>query len=151
MSVLGINSESFDVTLGDTLEYIGIIVAGFAKNAVDFMDHQRAIDYIGDRKYEIEQKIRALPAGVPSGPAIRKIIYDVLGIWLNVRKDTKLVFQAGSRLSKYYKISEPGDLVPPGGTPGKDFKIESPSGIIYTKVDVYLHYKTVAPHDGYRF
>ena len=151
MSILGIDSESFDVRLGDTIDQIGLIVSGHAKEPASFMDHQRAIDYISDRKWEIEQKIKALPAGIPSGPAIRRIIHDVLGIWLNVRKDSKLTFYKGDRLSKYYIITEPGDLIPTGGVPGKDFEIESPSGIIYTKVDMWLHYKSVAPHDRFRF
>ena len=150
MSVLGFDSDGFDVRLGDTIKYLNLIVSGHSKGS-SFEDHQRAIDYIGAKKDTLTAAIKALPAGVPSGPALRKVIWDVLGIWLSVKKDIKLVFREGQNLTKYYIITEPGSAVPTGGQPSQDFEIESRDGLIYTHVGISITYNTTAPYDEYRF
>lgn len=151
MSILDINPNDYEVRLGDTLHYINLIISGHSRSGDSFENHQRAIDYIQGKKEEITNAINALPAGIPSGPVIRKIIWDVLGIWLSVRTDGRLHFQQGSRLAKYYRICAPGDLIPPGGSPDRDFEIESKDGIVYTHVSVSLTYGSTAPYDGYKF
>lgn len=150
MSILGINSNDYEVHLDDTIDYINLIVSGHSKNN-SFEDHQRAIDYIQTKKSEVDAAIRNLPAGIPSGPALRKILWEVLGIWVNVRRDGKLHFQKGHKLSKYYVVYEPGCFVPTGGSTSQDFEIESKDGIIYTHVGISIHYNSTAPHDGYKF
>lgn len=151
MSILGINSNNYELTLGDTLEYVDLIVSGHSSRGSSFEDHQRAIDYIDCKKDLLREAIKALPPGIPKGPTLRRIIWDVLGIWLSVRTDGKLIFQKGSKLAKYYKIYEPGDMVPTGGSWNSNFEIKSDDGLIYTHVSISLKYKQVAPHDGYKF
>lgn len=150
MSVLGFDSDNFDVRLGSTVKYINLIVSGHSEGS-SFEDHQRAIDYIGHKKDELDKAIRNLPVGVPSGPALRKIIWNVLGIWLSVKKDIKLTFREGQKLSKFYIITEPASAVPTGGIPNQDFEIKSKDGIVYNHVGISIHYNSTAPYDGYKF
>ena len=150
MSVLGFDSDNFDVRLGGTVKYINLMVSGHSKGS-SFEDHQRAIDYIGHKKDLLMEAIRNMPAGVPSGPALRKLIWEVLGIWLSVKKDIKLTFREGQNLAKYYIITEPSGSVPTGGEPSQDFEIESRDGIVYTHVGISIHYNSTAPYDEYKF
>ena len=151
MSVLGFDPDSFDVRLGSTVKYINLTVSGHGENRASFEDHQRAIDYISGRKDMLMEAIKALPAGVPSGPMLRKIIWDVLGIWLSVKKDIKLHFREGQNLTKYYVITEPTSSVPTGGQPSQDFEIKSRDGIIYTHVGISITFNSTAPYNEYKF
>lgn len=150
MSVLGFDPDSFDVRLGSTVKCINLIVSGHSEGS-SFEDHQRAIDYISGRKDMLMKAIKALPAGVPSGPALRKIIWEVLGIWLSVKKDIKLVYREGQNLAKYYIITEPASSVPTGGQPSQDFEIKSRDGIIYTHVGISITFNLTAPYNEYKF
>lgn len=151
MSILGINPNDFEVKLGDTCSYISLSVFGHPQDPnASFMDHQKALDYIEDKKVELTKALNNLPAGIPKGPTIRKVIWEVLGIWVRVRNEGKLVFAKGKNLVKYYKIFAPSNATYSGDM-SKDFEIIGRDGMVYTSVMLSIHYTATAPYDGYRF
>lgn len=144
MSILNVTPENLNLSLKD------IAVPDVWVGVAYGVDYDPSI--VTTLRRQLTHAIGDLTSPIPSGPQIRRIIHDVLGIWVSVRKCNRLVFEKGNQLIKYYDIYAPKDLYPDGLPPQSEFNIKSSKhGVGITSVHVSIHYYRKAPHSQYKF
>lgn len=153
MGILNIAPDNFEVKLKDITKQWFIIISAESKDK-DYQSIKRFQEYIQDRKGEIQRILGELNH-LPTGPEIRKVIWDVLGVWCSVRKDSPCTYREGSNLTKYYKIGLPRNIDPSRTSEWRiwdtNWEIESRDGFMVNKVDISITLNSTAPYDGYKF